>query len=262
MPPPSPEILLVIPAYRESERLPPFLAELCSAVATAGVPATLCVVDDGSGAKESRMVVETCHALSDRFPFLDSPVLLKKNLGKGGAVYAGWNLAGEKTPPPTWLAFIDADGAISAPEATRFLGKLASLDPSRDCLYAVRVAEPGTEVKRSPLRRVLGNLFRFLVRSAFHLPCRDTQCGLKAVPASSYDRIRAGLTERRFAFDVDLTAALVAAKARIVELPISWEESPGSSVNLRASLQMLLALVKLRLRRRPPPSDPAESPTE
>ncbi len=262
MPPHPPEILLVIPAYRESERLPPFLAELCTAVEAAGVAATLRVVDDGSGAQESAIVVETCRTLAECHPFLAAPILLRRNLGKGGAVYAGWDRAGESGPPPAWLAFIDADGAISASEATRFLGKLATLDPARDCLYAVRVAEPGTEVRRSPLRRVLGNLFRFLVRSAFHLPCRDTQCGLKAVPSHCYDRIREGLSERRFAFDVDLTAALVAAKARVVELPISWEESPGSSVNFRASLQMLFALVKLRLRRRPPPSDPAESPTE
>jgi len=262
MPPSNPEILLVIPAYRESARLPPYLAELCEAVERTKLPVSIQVVDDGSGASESAVVVETCRKLSARFSFLAPPVLLKKNQGKGGAVYAGWHARDTGFPPPSWLAFIDADGATSAAEATRFFTALVELDPARDCLYAVRVAEPGTEVKRSPLRRILGDLFRFLVRSVFHLPCRDTQCGLKAIPSVLYDRIRPGLSERRFAFDVDLTAALVGVDVRVVEFPISWHESPGSSVNFRASLQMLLALVRLRLRRRPAPSAPMGSPTE
>ena len=48
----SPRILLVIPAYRESIRLPEFLKTLGSAIQKTLPEIRILVVDDGSGGKE------------------------------------------------------------------------------------------------------------------------------------------------------------------------------------------------------------------
>ncbi len=245
----SRDILLAIPAYRESKRLPTFLIALCEAVESSGAPVVIRVVDDGSGEEEAALVRELVSDLREKFSFLSEPVILDENRGKGGAVYAGWDGAADEHPPFQWFAFVDADGAISPHEATRFLGSLAEHDPAKgECVYAVRIEAHGTKVKRTVLRKILGGIFRRLVRIILRLPCRDTQCGLKAVPASFYQKARPNLTEMRFCFDIDLTRGLLRQGAVIVETPISWSESPGSTVRFRSALQMFLSLIRLRFK--------------
>jgi dolichyl-phosphate beta-glucosyltransferase len=243
----SGRILLVIPSFRESVRLPAFLEDLCESVAAGNLPVDILTVDDGSGESEAAAMVETVSHLQSNYPFLQDPLLLPSNVGKGGAVYAGWDSASEDRY--TWLAFVDADGAVSPDETIRVLAMTAGRDTTGDdCLFAVRVSDGGTKVRRTPIRKILGNLFRFLVRLCFSLPCRDTQCGLKCVPAQAYREVADSLVETRFVFDVELAARLVRAGYQIEEHPISWEESPGTRLNLGSALKMLLSLFAIRWR--------------
>ena len=59
---PAPQATLVIPCWRENDRLPPFLRALAQAVDSAGLPAEILVVDDGSpvddAAGHDRLVAE------------------------------------------------------------------------------------------------------------------------------------------------------------------------------------------------------------
>lgn len=204
-------------------------------------------VDDGSGSTEADILRETIEELAPRHRVLSEGVFLDKNQGKGGAVYSGWDSAdGEDFE---WLAFVDADGAVSASETARLLGIAASQTPAdRECLFAVRVGEGGTKVRRTFIRKILGQIFRFLVKVTFGLPARDTQCGLKCVPAIRYREVRPLLAERRFVFDVELAARLVRTGCSIREIPISWHESPGTRLHIASAARMLFALVAVRWR--------------
>ena len=238
---------MVIPAYRESERLPPFLGELCRQIESAGLPVRVRPVDDGSGKEEADRLRAVGEELREKFEVLDEPVFLDPNQGKGGAVYSGWDSA--KQGEFAWFAFVDADGAVSPEETVRVLSELTPpAEGLRECIFAVRVRDEGHEVRRTPLRKFLGKIFRLLVRIIFRLPCRDTQCGLKCVPAEAYFEVRHLLEERRFAFDVELASRLVRAGCSIREIPISWEESPGTRLRFRSALQMLTALFAMRWR--------------
>ena len=239
--------MLVIPAYRESERLPPFLESLCSAVEAAKLPVTIRTVDDGSGETESATLRDTVERMRSRHPSLDEPLLLPANRGKGGAVYAGWDsVDGDGFD---WLAFVDADGAVSAPETVRVLSAANATDPIDNVsLFAVRVHEAGTEVHRKLLRKILGDTFRLLVKITFRLPLRDTQCGCKIVPSHCYQNVRPFLSEHRFVFDVELAARLIRRGYTIREIPISWDESPGGHLGLRSAARMLTALLGIRWR--------------
>jgi glycosyltransferase involved in cell wall biosynthesis len=223
------------------------LAELCAAIDEAKLPVTVRPVDDGSGEAESKLLSETVERLKADHPCLDDPILLPENRGKGGAIYAGWDSAEEEDFG--WLAFVDADGAVSSKETVRFLATTSS-SPAADraCLFAVRTRDAGTEVRRTPLRKILGNVFRLLVRATVRLPLRDTQCGLKAVPADCYRNVRQQLQERRFIFDVELAAYLLRSGCTLREFPISWEESPGSTLGVLSAAHMLVALIGLRCR--------------
>ena len=244
--------LLVVPAFRESRRLPAFLERLCTAIADASALAggvDVQVVDDGSGDREAQLVGDLVAELGPRFPFLRPPILLERNVGKGGAVYAGWDSAHDDH---LRLAFVDADGAVSESEVVRVLAGIdtSAPDPGKDALFAARVASEDVEIRRTPLRGVLGRGFRLIVRLLFRLPCRDTQCGFKTIPAQAYRQLRPHLREHRFCFDVELAWCLHDAGFRIHEQPISWSESPGSRVHLGTALQMLVSLIRLRLRLR------------
>ena len=240
-------ILLVIPSYRESERLPPFLEALCAAIESAGLPVTVRPVDDGSGTSESAALKETVERLQPDHFSLSDAVLLPANRGKGGAVYAGWDSADEEDFG--WLAFVDADGAVSAEECVRVLTVAAETEPEgNECLFAVRTSDAGTRVRRTPLRKILGNIFRLLVRLAFGLPVRDTQCGFKVIPKHRYQAVRPKLSEHRFVFDVELAARLIRSGCTIREFPISWEESPGTRLRLGSALRMITALIRVRWR--------------
>jgi dolichyl-phosphate beta-glucosyltransferase len=204
-------------------------------------------VDDGSGKQEVNKMRELVSRLQSQFDCLGNAIYLTQNTGKGGAIYAGWDTAGDDEFQ--WLAFVDADGAVTPQETIRVLGQTAELPADKKtCLWAVRVREAGTNIRRTFLRRILGNIFRLLVRFAFHLPVRDTQCGLKCIPAEAYLQIRHHLVEKRFVFDVELCTQLVRAGFDIRENPISWSESSGSTLNFKSALRMLFSLMGVRWR--------------
>jgi dolichyl-phosphate beta-glucosyltransferase len=240
----SARILLVIPAYHESKRLPGFLPKLCEAIAAAGLPIEIQVVDDGSGAGEQASVEHFLGKWRERFPFVRPLECLAANHGKGAAVYAGWDLADGQP----WLAFVDADGAVPASEVVRLAQMTAAPEMAGKAIFAVRVKGAGRTVERTFTRFITGQVFRRLVHSLFDLPVPDTQCGFKIIPTSWYRHVRSQLGERRFCFDVELTCLLLRAGCQIECVPIDWHESPGGRVHPRAIYEMFAALLRLRCR--------------
>lgn len=238
-----PDILLVIPCFRERERLPRFLPRLVETLKRSHLPVQVVVVDDGSGEEHQAWLKLYVGDLSRRFPFLKPAVCNPVNSGKGGAVYSAWRHAG---PEFAWLAFVDADGAISPEEVVRML---RLLPPAVDqAVYAVRTGEGGTSVRRIFKRKISGWGFRKLVKRLFHFPVPDTQCGFKVVPREAFQKIEPTLQETAFCFDVELTYQLVEAGVQIKSVPINWEESPGTRLGPGSIWAMFRSLAKLHRR--------------
>jgi dolichyl-phosphate beta-glucosyltransferase len=75
----------------------------------------------------------------------------------------------------------------------------------------------------------------------------DSQCGLKVLRRSAYQAVATQVKETRFAFDVELTLLLLKAGFAIREVPINWEEVPGSKVKIiRDSIRMFSGVMKIR----------------
>ena len=236
-----PATLLVIPCYSERERLPWFLPGLCATLKSQpGV--RLRVVDDGSPPDQQEWLSDYVDRLRKEYPMLDPAQTNPRNLGKGGAIYTGW----DRPEGAALLAFADADGAVPAEEILRLL-QLARRQPDK-ALYAVRTGGSGTRVIRRPHRRIAGAVFRWLVRRLFRFPLPDTQCGFKVVPAPSYCALRPQLQELRFTFDVELTWHLLHQGVSIEAVPINWTESPGSRLGPGSAWTMFHSLTALRRR--------------
>ena len=238
--------LLVIPAFRESERLPPFLAALLEHLDHRALAAEVLVVDDGSGPDEQRRLAEIATRLRPRHPRLLEPLCLAQNRGKGGAVRAGWARA---TAAHDWVGFVDADGAVPATEVGRLLA-LAFASAGPTAIFGSRIRMLGRHIERDILRHLSGRVFASLVGRTISPEIYDSQCGLKLLPAAVYRRIAAGLAEDGFCFDVEILAALLTAGAPIIEVPIDWADQPGSKVSLvRDALRMFLGVRRIHARR-------------
>jgi glycosyltransferase involved in cell wall biosynthesis len=234
------DFLLVIPAYRESNRLPPYLRELVAVLAPAPFQTEILIVDDGSPPDEHGKLLNALTQGSFGSCRVAAPLLLPTNQGKGRAILHGWRSASEAA----WFGFLDADGAIPSYEVLRLLKMALSLDAAHPpCLWASRIRLLGRKIDRTLTRHLLGRIFATLVTKAIGLPTYDTQCGFKLIPHACYQKIGPLLEEPRFCFDIELLLAVDHAGSGVLEIPIDWRDVPGGHVHpVRDGIAMLSRL--------------------
>ena len=107
----------------------------------------------------------------------------------------------------------------------------------------------GKTVQRGMIRHLMGRFFAHLVGLMIDSNVYDSQCGLKVLPGDFYKKIRNNLCGERFAFDVELIAAIQRARLKSIEVPIDWNDVAGSKVSfLKDPLKMILSLMKIKKR--------------
>jgi dolichyl-phosphate beta-glucosyltransferase len=235
-------VLLVIPCFRESDRIGAFLPGLCTALSECENVRVL-VVEDGGGPSEQARMSALIEGWRTQHANLLPPLMLPENIGKGGAVYAGWR----EHENAGWLGFVDADGSCPAQEVVRLI-KLARMEtnPPR-ALFASRVKMLGRKIHRQLMRHLLGRIYATLVSELLDIPVYDSQCGLKLVPAAAWQRIKPALTVSGFAFDAELLLALRHSGCDVIEVPTDWHETPGGKIRLvRDAIKMTRDVLAIR----------------
>jgi len=227
---------IVVPAHNEEARIGRMLdAYLPYFSQRYGRDVELIVVVNGTTDHTEQVVA----GYQARFPMLRLVVEPAK-VGKGGALILGF-----KAAAGDWVGFVDADGA-TPPEAfddlVTHIGDAGAIIASRWCR--------GAQVSpRQPLaRRIASRCFNWLTRVLFDLRITDTQCGAKLMRRDVLLDVLPRLGITRWAFDVDLLFQFRRAGYRVTEVPTVWHDVAGSKLAVgRASFEMLLALVRLRL---------------
>jgi glycosyltransferase involved in cell wall biosynthesis len=143
--------------------------------------------------------------------------------GKGAAITAGFEALDTDV-----LAFADADGSTPASELGRIVDALADADVA---VGSRRHPDAHVIGHQTFARRFLGDGFAWLARRLLDAELYDYQCGAKALTADAWARVRGHLYESGFAWDVELLAMAAALDLRIAEVPIEWEDMPGSTVD-------------------------------
>lgn len=238
-------IFLVIPCFREKGRVRDFLVPLCEEVRRRELSVQILLVDDGSGKEDAEYLKGLVREVSREYAFLQEPLVLLENVGKGGAIYAGWERAGEAE----WVGFADADGAVSAGEVCRLVERVQEGEVEADAWIASRVKMLGRSVDRSLKRHIFGRIYATIASAFTGLEVYDSQCGFKVIRRESFLKIQKHLRDFRFGFDMELLAFLKEGGAKICEFPVDWWDVPGSKVRMmRDGSRMFFSLLALRQR--------------
>ncbi len=231
-----PPLSIVIPAFREEDRLPATLARISSfLLSEPGLAGTeVIVVDDGSPDRTGEWATEEGRRLGLALRVIRLPA----NRGKGFAVRTGVLASSGDT-----ILVSDAD--LSTPiEEWR---KLAS---AREPIAIGSRAVLGSLVEvRQPLyRQAMGRFFNRLVRLLVVQGVADTQCGFKLFHREAALAVFPRLTIDRFAWDVEALGVARKLGYRIAEVPVLWLNSADSRVTLAGGAQAYLDLLRIAFR--------------
>jgi hypothetical protein len=236
---------VVVPAYRpDVERLSQFVRALDEQLDPAELRIEL--DDPAAGGVEEPGSQGSLASSDDDDALAALPAtvnVVHRRRGKGAAVTAGFDALSADV-----LAFADADGSTPPASVAEVVAPVVSGESD---LAAGSRRHPDATVKshQTVFRRFLGDGFAWLARRLLAPQLHDYQCGAKAVSANFWARLRRQLYDPGFAWDIELLAVAGALGGRIAEVPVVWEDQPGSTVDPVAdTLSMFAGLLKARHR--------------
>lgn len=149
----------------------------------------------------------------------------RRRRGKGAAVTAGFEALSTDV-----LAFVDADGATPA---RSFADVISGVTADGADLAVGSRRHPAADVRshQTFARRFLGDGYAWIARRLLDAKLYDYQCGAKAMTADAWETVRDHLYEPGFAWDIELVAVAAALEYDTVEVPVIWEDQPGSTVS-------------------------------
>jgi dolichyl-phosphate beta-glucosyltransferase len=232
-PPGDRRLSVVLPAYREADRIGDAVRsmdeELADIAANGGLE--IVVVDDGSadGTADAALAAGA-----------DQVVVLPVNRGKGGAVRAGVLASRGRT-----VVFTDADLAYG-PEGVRRI--LDQVEDGWDVAIGDR-RHPETRTLSRPSRmRALGSrAINLLVFAVLLGSYRDTQCGLKGFRSDVARFIFGRARSDGFGFDIELLHLVERHQLSLIEVPVEVTNSDRSTVRAaRDARRLLVDLFRMR----------------
>ena len=230
------KLSIIVPAYNEEHRI----SRMLDTYTAYFLPryqdeAEIIVVVNGSRDRTAE-IARTYSADHNQISVIEET----EAIGKGGAIIVGF-----KHATGNLIGFADADGS-TPPEA--FDDLVANIGSAGAIIASRWFPESVVEPKQPLKRRIVSRIFNFFVRTTFGMNIHDTQCGAKVLRAEAVRAIVPHLGITRWAFDVDLLFQVHRAGYPIVEWPTVWHDEGGSQLRIvKASLEMLVAIVRLRL---------------
>jgi glycosyltransferase involved in cell wall biosynthesis len=230
------ELSVVVPAYREGNRIHANLNRLVGELDKLGVTYEIIVVSDGN---TDATVREARRVVSKAIRVFSYPM----NVGKGFALSCGVDQS-----TGDLVTFIDADMELDPATIGRFI-QIMNTEGCDAVIGSKRHSE--SQVAYPKLRRLQSAIYQLFVRLLFNLNVRDTQTGLKLFRRRVLEESLPLLAIKRFAFDLEL---LVVARqlgyVKVCEAPIKLDFQFESTVNLGSAWNVLwdTAAIFYRLR--------------
>ncbi|KAF0699275.1 Aste57867_10149 [Aphanomyces stellatus] len=244
---PSIYLTIVVPAYNESERILPMLADTVAfmdkrAASDDKFTYEILVVDDCSTDSTVQVVESEINRMgSSKLKLLRLDV----NRGKGGAVRSGvLRAAGEL------ILMVDADNATEI----RDFDKLEAIWTKDSYPQGMIVCgsrahlQEEAMAKRNPIRNILMHGFHWIVSTLCVQQVQDTQCGFKLFDRMAAQLVFPPLHIERWGFDVELLYLAFQRRVSVHEVAVHWQEIPGSKLDVvSATFSMLREMILIPL---------------
>lgn len=231
------KLSVVIPAYNEENRIAETLKSIDSYLGKQKYDYEIVVVVNNSKDHTYEVVQEL-----EKSSVKKAVAMNLKEGGKGNAVKRGIL---EKATGDV-VMFMDADNATPISEIQKFL---PYLDKGYDVVIGSRYTNPDLVKVHQPMYRIiLSRLSNMLIQFLAVPGIKDTQLGFKAFTSKAAKDIFPLVTVLRWGFDMEVLTIALAQGYKIKEVGVSWTEHGGGHVPLKAYIESLLDLFKIKLR--------------
>jgi len=223
-----PSISAFFPAYNDAGTIPSMVIAADMTLRSLTDDYEVIVVNDGS----SDHTAEVLEELKRSYPRL-KVVHHEKNRGYGGALRTGFASASKDL-----IFYTDGDAQYDPRELVLLL---EALTPEVDVVN-------GYKLKRSdPLHRVIiGKLYHWMVKTAFGLKVRDTDCDFRLFRRQVFDKVR--LERNSGVICVEMMKKVQDAGFKIAQVPVShYHRAYGRSqfFNFRRVFRVGVDLIRL-----------------
>lgn len=231
------KLSVVIPAYNEEKRIADTLKNIDSYLEQQHYEYEIIVVVNNSKDHTADVVRELSTTTVENAIAME---LVEG--GKGNAVKRGIL---EKASGDI-IMFMDADNATPISEIEKFL---PYFDQGFDVVIGSRYTNPDLVKVHQPLYRiVLSRMSNLLIQFLAVPGIKDTQLGFKAFTAKAAKEIFPLVTVLRWGFDMEVLTIALKRGFKIKEIGVSWTEHGGGHVPLKAYVESLIDLFKIKLR--------------
>lgn len=233
----KPEISIIIPVLNEEEIITENLKTLSNFMEKGNKNYEIIVCDDCSQDQTYKKLVKA-KVSNQKITILH----FTRRVGKGGTIRKAIEHATGKI-----LIMLDADLPTelkSIPEIARIAEKENAVVLGERALHS--------RYGQGYLRAFLSLTYNLLVRLLFKTNIRDHQCGFKALPKEVARHLTKQTRENGYLFDTELIIFAEELGIPVKKLDVKWKEKrvKGRSILwwIKASIEMLLGLIKLKLR--------------
>jgi dolichyl-phosphate beta-glucosyltransferase len=229
---------VLIPALNEAKRLPHTLMRTIEYLERQPYSSSVVVIDNGSVDQTSDIAAMA--TWSERVPvFLTGCA----RLGKGAAVRRGI-----LTSRAHFIGYMDAD--LATPIETLDVVMTLLGDGEARAVVGSRRISGANLARRQPVHRAVGGMVFHALTQRVLGDLTDTQCGFKFFTGDLARTVARQLTIDGFAFDVEMLRAISELGVDIKEIPVTWTDANGSTLNsLRDGTRAAVDLYRLSRRR-------------
>jgi dolichyl-phosphate beta-glucosyltransferase len=231
---------VIIPAYREADRIGKNLMEIQDYLVSKNYSYEILIVTDGSPDNTPAVA----QSFVDKIPNL-RVIENKENHGKGFVVRQGLLAA-----RGDFRLFLDADGSTSITHLDSFLPEFSN---GYDVVIGSRDIDGSfVQIHQPRWREIFGDGGNWLIRIVLGLwSYPDTQCGFKMLSAKAAEEVASRMVVDRFGFDFEWIILAKKMGFKIKQMPVRWLNEDGSSVGLTGPngyFQVIEDLLKTRWR--------------
>ena len=234
-------LAIVIPCYNEANRLPVMSYK---SFLNKARDVSIFFINDGSSDETGHLIHEMVIEFNEQVHLIS----LKKNKGKGNAVFKGFHFVLNNHDFKK-IAFLDADLATSLEECyqlTNYVEGKISL------VFGSRILKLDNNIKRKWYRFFLGRLVATAISKSLKLSLYDSQCGCKIFESSLAVKIFVEPFLSKWLFDVEIFFRAIKIygrkniKEHIKEVPLNeWVDTPDSRVSPWYFFRLWLDLYKI-----------------